>query len=148
MIKDFKIIHTLTWRIHVGDYRKFCESDLLCSFLTSSEGFWLIMAGDFSGSILTGFVWYTHQTQPQTLRRDSLELSIDLKVLIIDLNETGKSLGAISKPWDQLYKLLQLYSTWPSCVTAAIRKKTITCCWEKIGQDGQESTKKHPKASL
>ena len=58
-----------------------------------------------------------------------------------------------------LVKMLQVQKTthtwkktaaWHSCVTATIRKKTqtITCCWEKTGQDCKESTKKHPKACL
>ena len=38
-------------------------------------------------------------------------------------------------------------ASWHSCVTAMIWKKTLTiiCCWEKTGQDGQESTRNHQK---
>ena len=55
----------------------------------------------------------------------SKELSIDLKDRIIDLNMSGKPLGAISKQLDAprvtVQTFLYIYSAWDSCVTAMIR---------------------------
>ena len=45
---------------------------------------------------------------------------------------------------------LLVWSSWHSWATATFRKETqtITCCWEKRGQEGREPTKNHHKASL
>ena len=79
----------------------------------------------------------------------SMELSIDLKDHIIDLQKSGKSLAAISKqlqvPKSNEQTTVCKYSVNGTVVSMprSGRKQTISCCWEKTGQDGQESTKNH-----
>ena len=74
-----------------------------------------------------------------TTMRKFKELSIDLKEHIIDL-KSNKQLSTAFK-----YKV---HGTVVSLPRSGRRKQTITCCWEKTGQDGQESTQKHQKKSL
>ena len=80
----------------------------------------------------------------------SKELNIDLKEIIIDLNMWGKSLGAISKQLQDQRSTVQttfkyrVHGTVVSPLWSG-RKHKITRCWEKIDQDGRESTKNTKK---
>ena len=71
----------------------------------------------------------------------SEELSTDLKEHIVVSHPFQSSY----RSQDQLHKQLSVSIKCMTqfCQCHEQKTPTITCCWEKTGQDGQESTKKH-----
>ena len=130
------------------------KCSLLWGPLTSPEWFWLITAGHFAGPIVIGLVWYTHKPQTQTLQRKSLRTSALIwKSPILIWTSQGSHLEPFKSSYrsnNHLYTQLfvSIKCMVQLCQWSNQKTQTVSCCWENTGQDGQESTTEHQKASL
>ena len=108
---------------------------------------WWIVWAQFNGSCLI----HSFDSATLTAMGNSKELGADVNNYIIDSNESGKSLGAVSKRFQVPKSTEQTFvSKYEVLGTVVIRKKmqTATCCWEETCQDGQEETRNNWKVRL
>ena len=128
-------MHTATSTINLGDYRK---------FLTDNS-WWLFWA--------PGLFDIPIRLSHKHFNECSKELSFDLKEHIIDLNKSGKSLGAIPKQL-QVSRSTVHTTVWKCkaqlchCHDQEENKSYHMLLRKKLVRKGQESTKTHQKASL
>lgn len=83
--------------------------------------------------------WYNQETRLQPPQWEGFA----------DLNKSGKSFGAISNQQQVPRATVQTIVRMVICHCHNQEEtQAISCCWEKIGQDGQKSTENHQKAVL